>query len=86
MSGVVGLWGIGVFSNDLTQSFIGRQYDDRMRQEGQATSDVEFVAQVIRHPKDLEKARQQVKPKDLLGRDAKDNRRESDVRGGDLLG
>ena len=72
VSGVVGLWGIGVFSNDLTQSFIGRDYDKRMRQAGQAASDIEFVAQVVRHPKDLEKARQQVKPNDLLGGGAKD--------------
>jgi MFS family permease len=72
VSGVVGLWGIGVFSNDLTQSFIGRQYDDRMRQEGQATADIEFVVRAIRRPKDLERARRQVKPKDLLGGDAKD--------------
>src|SRR5271166_4744987 len=42
VSGVVGLWGIGVFSNDLTQSFIGRTYDERMRSEGQAASDIEF--------------------------------------------
>ncbi len=72
VSGVVGLWGIGVFSNDLTQSFIGRQYDDRMRDEGQETSDLELVVQVIRQPKELEMVEKQVKPRDLLGRDAQD--------------
>ncbi len=30
-SGVVGLWGIGVFSNDLVQRFVGGQYDDARR-------------------------------------------------------
>jgi MFS family permease len=73
VSGVVGLWGIGVFSNDLTQSFIGRDYDKRMRKEGQAAADIEFVVQVIQQPKDLEKVVKQVKPRDLLGRDAQDN-------------
>jgi MFS family permease len=74
VSGVVGLWGIGVFSNDLTQSFIGRQYDERMRAQGQAASDLEFVSQVISHSKDQGHAMEQVKPKDLLGRFAKDEK------------
>ena len=78
VSGVVGLWGIGVFSNDLTQSFIGRQYDDRMRKEGQAAADLLFVAQVISNPKDLEKAAEQVKPRDILGRYAKDKEHDKD--------
>ena len=30
-SGVVGLWGIGVFSNDLTQFIIGDRYDNDLR-------------------------------------------------------
>ncbi len=72
VSGVVGLWGIGVFSNDLTQSFIGRDYDLCMRKDNQDRTDLLFVAQVIGQPKELEKAKEQVKPKDLLGTDAKD--------------
>jgi MFS family permease len=72
VSGVVGLWGIGVFSNDLTQSFIGRQYDDRMRQDGQDKADMAFVAQVIDRPADLAVAKSKVQPKDLLGRQATD--------------
>ncbi len=78
VSGVVGLWGIGVFSNDLTQSFIGKQYDDRMRLEDQATSDIELVAQLIRQPKELERAKELVKPKDILSRYAKDDQHTKD--------
>jgi MFS family permease len=72
VSGVVGLWGIGVFSNDLTQSFIGRQYDNRMRDRGEPEADLRFVAQVISHPKESEQAMKEVEVKDLLGRFAKD--------------
>jgi MFS family permease len=72
VSGVVGLWGIGVFSNDLTQSFIGRQYDDRMREQGDDKADLNFVAAVIDRPDELAKAKSKVLPKDLLGRTATD--------------
>src|SRR5208337_3437431 len=75
---VVGLWGIGVFSNDLTQSFIGRQYDDRMRNEGQAEADLLFVAQLIGNPKALEIVTEQVKTKDLLGRYRKGEKHENE--------
>ena len=34
-SGVVGLWGIGVFSNDLTQFIIGDRYDKQQCQAGE---------------------------------------------------
>jgi len=78
VSGVVGLWGIGVFSNDLTQSFIGRQYDDRMRNEGQAEADLHFVAQAIANPKVLESVAERVKPKDLLGCYRKDDKHDKD--------
>ena len=73
VSGVVGLWGIGVFSNDLTQSFIGRQYDDRMRQEGEANSDLDFVIQLIRRPQEINDVAKRVQPAISLSRDAKDN-------------
>jgi MFS family permease len=71
-SGVVGLWGIGVFSNDLTQSFIGREYDDHQRSLGEAQKDLQFVAQAITVPAQLDAARQTILPRDLLGADAKD--------------
>jgi hypothetical protein len=71
-SGVVGLWGIGVFSNDLTQSFIGRKYDDRQRKQGEAVNDLHFVAQVVASPKQLDAAQDKILPRDLLGADIKD--------------
>lgn len=68
-SGVVGLWGIGVFSNDLTQWIIGDQYDATQREQGEAQKDLQFVAQVI-SPKGFTEAKDSkvtVAPKDLLG-------------------
>ena len=71
-SGVVGLWGIGVFSNDLTQSFIGREYDDHQRSLGEAQKDLQFVAQVIAAPERIGVVQGKILPRDLLGTDAKD--------------
>ena len=39
-SGVVGLWGIGVFSNDLTQFIIGDRYDKQQCQAGEGQKDL----------------------------------------------
>ena len=61
-SGVMGLWGIGVFSNDLTQSFIGREYDDRQRDLGEGKKDLQFVAQVIASPESLNVVRKKSCP------------------------
>ncbi len=74
VSGVVGLWGIGVFSNDLTQSFIGRQYDERMRMQRQDEDDLQFVVWISTNPDDLSTVGNRVKPKDLLGRFEKDEK------------
>ena len=56
-SGVIGLWGIGVFSNDLTQSFIGDQFDQAARDKGEAEKDLAFVAQAITNPEQLDAAK-----------------------------
>ena len=73
-SGVIGLWGIGVFSNDLTQSFIGKQYDDARRAEHEDQKDLQFVALLVASPAQLDNADskiRQLQPKDLLdGKDA----------------
>jgi MFS family permease len=72
-SGVVGLWGIGVFSNDLTQRFIGEQIDQKQRELGEAERDLQFVGAVIASPENLARARESVQPRQLLGTSAKDN-------------
>jgi MFS family permease len=71
-SGVVGLWGIGVFSNDLTQDFIGKAYDDRQRTVGEAAADLRFVARAVSSPEQLKAAAARIQPRDLLGASDKD--------------
>ncbi len=72
VSGVVGLWGIGVFSNDLTQSFIGEKYDDQQRSLGEAKKDLEFVVLAASSRGRLEEAKKSVWPAQLLGSNRKD--------------
>jgi MFS family permease len=72
-SGVVGLWGIGVFSNDLTQFIIGARYDGVERAKGEAERDLEFAALAVSSPKNLALAKEKgIDPKQLLGSDAQD--------------
>jgi MFS family permease len=71
-SGVVGLWGIGVFSTDLTQSFIGREYEEEARKTHEDQKDLQFVAQVVASPEELKTAADVVQPSDLLGTSDKD--------------
>ncbi len=67
-SGVVGLWGIGVFSNDLTQRFIGGDYDQAQRAAGEAEKDLQFVGLAIRSSKSIDLAKgSKVQPRYLLG-------------------
>jgi len=67
-SGVVGLWGIGVFSNDLTQRFIGGDYDQAQRAAGEAERDLQFVGLAIRSPNSIDLAKSsKVQPRYLLG-------------------
>jgi MFS family permease len=67
-SGVVGLWGIGVFSNDLAQWIVGEKYDDAQRAAGEPQKDLQFVAQVVASAKDLDAAKTGgVDSKQLLG-------------------
>ena len=69
-SGVVGLWGIGVFSNDLTQVIIGDRYDKQQCQAGEGQRDLQFVALAIRSPDGLVAAKQKnIMPRQLLGSD-----------------
>ena len=67
---MVGLWGIGVFSNDLTQFIIGDRYDKQQCQAGEGEKDLQFVAMAIRSADGLAVARQRnITPRQLLGSD-----------------
>jgi MFS family permease len=72
-SGVIGLWGIGVFSNDLTQSFIGENFDKQQRERQGDSRDRAFVAQAVQSSAALDAVRDKVQPNALLGKDARDN-------------
>ncbi|MEI8374947.1 MAG: MFS transporter [Planctomycetota bacterium] len=69
-SGVVGLWGIGVFSNDLTQFIIGDRYDKQQCSVGEGKKDLLFVAMAIHSPDSLAEAKMStITPRQLLGSD-----------------
>ena len=72
-SGVVGLWGIGVFSNDLTQFIIGERYDNAERAKGEADRDFEFAALAVCSQQNLAIAKgANVNSKQLLGSETGD--------------
>ena len=69
-SGVVGLWGIGVFSNDLTQFIIGDRYDKQQCLAGEGRKDLQFAGMAIRSPDSLAASKQNsITPRQLLGSD-----------------
>lgn len=70
-SGVIGLWAIGVFSNDLTQSVFRKQYQQEYRDQGHGEQDVDFVRLAVASP-DRFADYAKIKPKHILGRDTKD--------------
>lgn len=49
-SGVVGLWGIGFFSIDLTRSVFNKKLEADAREKGEAERDRVFLAGLIRQP------------------------------------
>lgn len=72
-AGVVGLWGIGVFSSDLIQTVFRKKYESTAREAGEATKDLQFVVAVVRDPSRLAAARKKVQPQFLLGTAPKTN-------------
>lgn len=70
-SGVIGLWAIGVFSNDLTQSVFRKQYQQEYREQNHGELDVDFVRLAVASP-DKFAEYSKIKSKHILGRDAKD--------------
>ena len=78
VSGVVGLWGIGVFSNDLTQFIIGDRLDKQQCQLGEGRKDLQFVALAIRSPDGLSAAKgKKITPRQLLGSDPANTRKDA---------
>lgn len=71
-SGVVGLWGIGFFSFDLTRSVFRETFEAEGRARGEADGNREFVRLAVHHSKALEEAAEMVKTAaNLLDPDAK---------------
>lgn len=71
-AGVIGLWGIGVFSNDLTHTVFSKQFEDEARGQGEATKDLEFVAMAVRQPGRLSEIQKKVAPSAILGATPRD--------------
>jgi MFS family permease len=71
-AGVIGLWGIGVFSNDLTHSVFAKKYEQDARDQGEADKDRRFVCLAVRHPKQLAALEEKVAPSAILGQDSRD--------------
>lgn len=71
-AGVIGLWGIGVFSNDLTHTIFSKQFEDEARRQGEAQHDLEFVAMAVRLPGRLPEVQKKVPPSAILGTTPRD--------------
>jgi len=71
-AGVIGLWGIGVFSNDLTHSIFSKRFEEEARRRGEAEKDGEFVAMLLRFPDRIPETREQVATSAILGKDPRD--------------
>lgn len=61
-SGVIGLWGIGFFSFDLSRSVFRKTFEIELRKAGEAEKDQDFVRLVMSHPEALEKLKEEKKP------------------------
>lgn len=68
--GVVGLWGIGFFSIDLTRLVFRKTFEAEARQRGDVALDQSFLALVFSDREALEKAVGKVQPSHLLSADA----------------
>ena len=65
-SGVIGLWGIGFFSIDLTRSVFRKSFENELRKAGEADKDREFLQLVINNPQLLKDAKVVPLPNQLL--------------------
>jgi MFS family permease len=73
-SGVIGLWGIGFFSIDLGRSVFRKVFEQRLRVDGRAEWDRDFLRVVVRDPTVLDSWAVSVKPVDLLNSSAERGR------------
>jgi MFS family permease len=69
-AGVVGLWGIGFFSFDLTRSVFRKPLEKEAVERGEGARDQTFVGLAIKHSPDLPEVARRIQPNDLLDRDA----------------
>lgn len=69
-AGVIGLWGIGFFSIDLNRSVFRKIAETHARESGQTEVDRQLVGMVLRSPELLDKVKDRINPRDLLGSDA----------------
>lgn len=65
-SGVVGLWGIGFFSVDLTRLVFRKTFEAEIREQGEAVRDQAFVQSVFASPGLLDRLDGKVQPSNLL--------------------
>ena len=69
-AGVVGLWGIGFFSFDLTRSVFRKPLEKQALEQGEAARDRAFVRLAIEQPSDLDELARRIQPNDLLDEDS----------------
>jgi MFS family permease len=69
-AGVVGLWGIGFFSFDLTRSVFRKPLEKEAVERGEGARDKTFVRLAIAHSTELPDVARRIQPNDLLDRDA----------------
>lgn len=67
-AGVVGLWGIGFFSIDLTRSVFRNTFEGEYRAKGDADLDQQFVHGALHHPERLDSLTPAIQPTDLLAK------------------
>ncbi len=66
-TGVIGLWGIGFFSVDLTQTVFRKTYENEERKNGEAEKDRQFLSLLIASPLLTGESLDKIQPKFLLG-------------------
>ncbi len=84
-SGVVGLWGIGFFSFDLTRSVFRKQFNNEALTAETIRIDREFVALVLAQPEAIDQAEKQGKDKEPPERKKRIELAKAKVQPGHLL-
>lgn len=72
-SGVIGLWGIGFFSYDLTRLVFRKVFEQEHRDQGEADADRDLVRLAVQNPAALDSLSASIKPNDLLSPTAEHN-------------